>query len=233
MKRIFNQAVAMRLPKGTDVSDIRQKMKAMGYNCNGENTYNEPCFFVNNLDECFGDAGMVYHNRYNRCIIDHNPDLFLALSAMSEGSEFWPGEWVVLGSPEYMYKSDGMKGKDILLNGYGTSFRSHNYRKATRDEVIAHFAKPVVVEAEPEEVKQPPLGIMPRWRWLELRAMELQAAINRYMEAKVKVPEEWLDEKVDLCEELDKLGKIPTFTIDEACNVLAGHLNVPFVHITD
>lgn len=30
---------------------------------------------------------------------------------------------------------------------------------------------------------EPPLGIMPKWRWLELRAHELSNAITRYVEA--------------------------------------------------
>lgn len=32
-------------------------------------------------------------------------------------------------------------------------------------------------------VEQPPLGIMPKWRWLELRVHELTNAITRYVEA--------------------------------------------------
>lgn len=43
-------------------------------------------------------------------------------------------------------------------------------------------------------VDRPPIGIIPRYLWIEQRKSELISAINRYMKAGVKVPVEWLEE---------------------------------------
>lgn len=37
------------------------------------------------------------------------------------------------------------------------------------------------------EVEKPPLGVMPEWRWLELRIQDLQAAIDRADGISIKV----------------------------------------------
>ncbi len=48
------------------------------------------------------------------------------------------------------------------------------------------------------ETRKPPLGLMPRHMWAEQiqnqRAIEVLAAIHRYMLAGVKVPHEWFAE---------------------------------------
>jgi hypothetical protein len=41
---------------------------------------------------------------------------------------------------------------------------------------------------------KPPLGIMPRKIWDDRRYFDLVDAINRYVEAKIDPPQEWLDE---------------------------------------
>lgn len=41
---------------------------------------------------------------------------------------------------------------------------------------------------------KPPIGIMPEWIWKEHRQGELMKAISRYMEAGLKVPEQWFQE---------------------------------------
>jgi hypothetical protein len=48
---------------------------------------------------------------------------------------------------------------------------------------------------EKEQVVRPPLGIMPEWRWKELRAQELNDAIKRYCQEDKEIPQEWLDEQ--------------------------------------
>lgn len=49
-----------------------------------------------------------------------------------------------------------------------------------------------------KEVKRPPLGLVPRDIWfynvLKERIKEIMEALNRYMEAKKKVPVEWIEE---------------------------------------
>jgi hypothetical protein len=55
---------------------------------------------------------------------------------------------------------------------------------------------------EPPHYPKPPLGLMPRWRWLELRREELKQAILRYMDAGRVIPAEWLNEYSQLGGEL-------------------------------
>jgi hypothetical protein len=47
-------------------------------------------------------------------------------------------------------------------------------------------------------MEAPPIGIMPRKLWDDRRFSELADAIIRYSEAKLRVPDEWLDEYVEL-----------------------------------
>jgi hypothetical protein len=49
---------------------------------------------------------------------------------------------------------------------------------------------------------QSPLGIIPEWLWKEQRYHELNKAIERYMEAKLSVPYEWLIEHFSLKNEM-------------------------------
>lgn len=57
--------------------------------------------------------------------------------------------------------------------------------------------KPVqeqVNEAVDNNSVRPPLGIIPEWRFRELRIDEIRIAIKRYEEANFKIPAEWIDE---------------------------------------
>lgn len=44
------------------------------------------------------------------------------------------------------------------------------------------------------ELTKPPLGIMPKSIWIELRVEALQQAIYRYTNAGLPVPPEWIEE---------------------------------------
>lgn len=41
---------------------------------------------------------------------------------------------------------------------------------------------------------RPPLGVMPKWRWLELRQRELVKAVQRFRDDGAKVPTKWIME---------------------------------------
>ncbi len=53
-----------------------------------------------------------------------------------------------------------------------------------------------------EMLTQPPLGCRPRWIWREIvsaqRTVEILEAIDRYQAAETEVPEEWIDELLEL-----------------------------------
>lgn len=44
-----------------------------------------------------------------------------------------------------------------------------------------------------------PIGVMPRWLHNEKRLSEVRDAIQRYAEATLPIPVEWLEEYNDLC----------------------------------
>lgn len=46
--------------------------------------------------------------------------------------------------------------------------------------------------------KKPPLGVLPRWAWIEQRIEELEQAIERYKAAKMDWPPEWAEELEEL-----------------------------------
>lgn len=50
----------------------------------------------------------------------------------------------------------------------------------------------------PDTSGRPPLGLMPRWLWLEQRLEDLERARDGYVKAGLEVPEHWLVEIVEL-----------------------------------
>jgi len=54
-------------------------------------------------------------------------------------------------------------------------------------------ARPAVAAPEALPAK-PPLGVMPQWLWTANRVNELAGAIGRYIETRMRVPPEWLEE---------------------------------------
>ena len=83
--------------------------------------------------------------------------------------------------------------------------------EAYSDGMVFTEAVPVVpvTKEEPEPIKEPPLGLMPRCIWIEHRTYEILAAMERYSEAGMVIPVEWigeLDYMIQL-ERSDRIGK--------------------------
>jgi hypothetical protein len=105
----------------------------------------------------------LYRGRY--CIPEFNPDLFLALAAMTDSSDGVPGEyWKYIGdnNPYFtknkIYKQIDDLSKSIafidnkgLKNGFCANNNIKNFTKATKQEIINHF-KPTKMK-EIEELK--------------------------------------------------------------------------------
>lgn len=53
----------------------------------------------------------------------------------------------------------------------------------------------------------PPLGIIPRFVFAEKRLWEIDAAIRRYQEAHLPIPPEWVKERNEVIEYLQKEGE--------------------------
>jgi len=47
-------------------------------------------------------------------------------------------------------------------------------------------------------MKKPPLGIMPRFIWIDARKSEIQSALDRYIESNMPIPLEWIEEYNEL-----------------------------------
>lgn len=55
-------------------------------------------------------------------------------------------------------------------------------------------------------LKQPPIGIKPKYIHDEQRFYELKLAIRRFLDASVEIPLEWINEYNDLIDEIKKVG---------------------------
>jgi len=51
---------------------------------------------------------------------------------------------------------------------------------------------------QPSNELKPPIGLMPRWLWIEKRIEDIDSAIERYKDCFKKIPQEWIDERYDL-----------------------------------
>jgi hypothetical protein len=71
-------------------------------------------------------------------------------------------------------------------------------RKAEREKQFAP-------EPNPDFHPKPPLGVMPRWRWLEARVEALAAAISRYTESGPPLMTEQLESVGEWARELSAL----------------------------
>lgn len=177
-------------------------------------------------------------------IHDYNPELFIALAAMSEGSEFWPGEWLAnktIKSLVKVLKTGRNDSVEIESRGETFWLQRDDFRKATKEEILDHFAKerefnevankileqvkgdgvvgksdftneksffdqvspevPYKVESDltefhkkVDQIKQPPIGIMPRKLWEEKRIKRLMLAILRYLDQDKLLQDEWVEE---------------------------------------
>lgn len=59
---------------------------------------------------------------------------------------------------------------------------------------------------EPLGLKRPPLGLMPRVIWEEQRMNQIKAAIDRYGDAEMIIPIEWVDEWNELSKKVKRHG---------------------------
>ena len=57
-------------------------------------------------------------------------------------------------------------------------------------------------------MQKPPIGIMPKKMWDEIRMQGLADAINRYNEAKAPVPYEWAEEYMLLVNRYSKKSEL-------------------------
>lgn len=96
-------------------------------------------------------------------IEEYNPELFLVLASQREGEDFHPGEWVIyIGNSSHngqfleIEKKSTLGFLEFKNSGTHTNINSAEYyRKATKEELIAHFAKkPTLMKVEDLKEKE-------------------------------------------------------------------------------
>jgi len=53
-------------------------------------------------------------------------------------------------------------------------------------------------------MERTPIGLLPRYIWVEKRLEDVKNAIERYQEVDKKLPMEWILELLDLIQEVDR-----------------------------
>jgi hypothetical protein len=71
--------------------------------------------------------------------------------------------------------------------------------------------------------KPPPLGLMPRWLADEKRLADVQAALQRYRDANLEPPGEWLWERQDLLDNLRRHRPAEAATVKESLTAPPAH----------
>lgn len=131
---MFTQYIAMKVTEEQYVTDLKEPLKNLGYRENDMKFLENYSYLCTNWTGHgllqIANFGVVIENRY--LIEPYNPELFLALAAMTEGPEIRYGEY---------WTSDG---KNLVQNNDKTwCFKSGiYYRKATKEELINYF-KPI------------------------------------------------------------------------------------------
>ena len=134
---MFIQPVSMKCSQDQYESDLKQPLLEMGYNETDVAKWNKHRYLVTNytgFEHKISNADYVDCESHSRYFIDHyNPELFLALAAMTEkkeakGGEFGgKGEWVVKNN-----RFEKLHRKTLFYN---------DWRKATKEELINKFTK--------------------------------------------------------------------------------------------
>lgn len=148
--RKFIQPVSMKVSPDDDIKHLLRGLEYMGYVGPITDNFASHPFLVNNFAGNIGRINNVTvhaDSRHERIVLtEFNPDLFLALAAMSEGIEFYPGEWVVSTHKWASGITDGTmtmveKTHEGSFNcDHGLVYSAH-FRKATAEEIINHFTE--------------------------------------------------------------------------------------------
>lgn len=153
----FKTPVSMVVTQEQYERDLKSQLESLGYKESGIlNPYFSPhCYLVTNA---YNENDIIDNYRYsnnkdihNRYFIDHyNPELYLALAAMTEGDIPIVGEWVIgVNSSsvdrKYPSKVTSVKGDSFSVDGRSTDspHQTSIYftRKVTKEELIKHFNK--------------------------------------------------------------------------------------------
>lgn len=137
----FIQPVSMQVNK-EQFNYLKKELNKLGYEIFGDNEvtsrWNIICTNMNNQHNHCILLGYANKEEKNRYFIDHyNPELFLALAAMTDSEYYHLGEYYVNSKGIFFNLKDikeSLNTKEHYINEYDT-------RPATKDELIAGFTK--------------------------------------------------------------------------------------------
>lgn len=154
----FVQPVSMQVNQ-EQFDYLKPKLEAMGYKGISITRLHGDCIYIatNYIDQwTFSNVVGNVKNGYNRHFIDHyNPELFLAIAAMTDAEYGIKGEnWVCISSPIDTFTENKVYKANKPINNYGAFINNNGsidgfgeygnfkkFKKATVPELISHYTK--------------------------------------------------------------------------------------------
>lgn len=154
----FITPVGMQVTKKQFETDLKQQLVALGYNLSIVGNFNSFPYLKTNFGLQENNIDISQHNIMsdNGYFIDHyNPELFLALAAMTDNPDGIKGEWWKCVEGEISYTKDKLycqrQNKPDRWNNLATTFDNYNsttnglsykcFVKATKEEIIKHLSQ--------------------------------------------------------------------------------------------
>lgn len=157
---MFTQKITMDCTYQQFHDILEPELLRMGYDIASTSHWNRPenCFITNSYFDCqsISNINVAYITNEDRTYLGQfNPDLFLALAAMTDSAEGNYGEYWVALKNVYGDFTKGRLYKQInKINNYGAFISNSgepsgdwpdnltSFRKATKEEIIATFEQP-------------------------------------------------------------------------------------------
>ena len=167
----FKTSVAMKVTEEQYKKDLKQPLYELGYICENTNFFKE--YLTNTCSTDHNDGLYGYWSEdislTKEYYIDtYNPELFLALSAMTEDDDWIIGEYLVYYqtiSKESTFKIFKCQSLDRAnyLAGFADleNKNKYIYRKATKEELIEHFSKSASIKVNHSELND--ISIPEKW----------------------------------------------------------------------
>lgn len=156
----FTQPVSMQVNQ-EQFDYLKPKLEAMGYVFHSDKNIGKYPIITTNYDGFDGVVGVTAIELSERCsrhFIDHyNPELFLAIAAMTDAEYGIAGEhWVCIDASNTTRFTEGkIYVATDNISGYGSVFKDdegklngwsgrnlEHFRRATLPELISHYTKP-------------------------------------------------------------------------------------------
>jgi len=149
---MFITPVSMKCTQQQYERDLKDSLLKMGYKEQNITYWSEYPYLCTNWGSNHNGIGNGYeysnfvnaHNRYY--IEEYNPQLFLALAAMTDDEEAIVGEYIIAKDTKRHIPKTPERVESIDNGFYKTKSNANNweteyYRKATKEEIINHFTK--------------------------------------------------------------------------------------------